>query len=262
MNRFADKRVVVTGAASGIGLATATAFVHEGARVVLLDRNREAVEEAAAHLGEAAQAFALDVSDAAAVEHLFNGLLEALGGLNVLVNNAGVGAPATLEGMTPDMWRKTLSVNLDGAFFCTRAAVPLMKACGSGAVINIASVAGKRLSHHGGADYTSSKSGLLGLTRHAAFELARYRVRVNAICPGLVLTPMVQAVSSPDQLESSKARIPLGRWVMPQDVAASVLFLSSDDASMITGSTIDVDGGLMVSNGQAYSEYLARRGEG
>ncbi len=259
--RLSGKVAVVTGAAGGIGLAAAARLIADGARVVMVDLNETLLRESAAALGEAAHPRRLDIADQAAGQQLFAWIDSRFGGLDILVNNAGIGGPRTLEDMTADTWRRTFAVNMEGTLFCTQNALPLLKRRGGGAIINVASVAGKRLSHHGGADYTASKSAVLGFTRHAAFELAVHRIRVNAICPGLVLTPMVEAVTNEAQRTESAAKIPMGRWILPEDIAASVAFLASDDAQMITGSTIDVDGGLMVSNGQPYAEYFARRGK-
>jgi NAD(P)-dependent dehydrogenase (short-subunit alcohol dehydrogenase family) len=161
--------------------------------------------------------------------------------------------------MPLEEWRRVLAVNLDGMFHCTRAVLPAMKRRGGGAIVNVSSLAGKRVSFHGGANYTASKAGVLGFTRHCAFEFAIHRIRVNAVCPGPVLTPMVRAVSSEAQIAEIARLVPLGRWVGPEDVAEAIVFLAGPAASMCTGTTIDVDGGMMVSNGQPYQEYFARR---
>jgi len=131
---------------------------------------------------------------------------------------------------------------------------------GGGGVVNVASIAGKRMSYHGGPDYTAAKSGLLGLTRHTAFELAAYNIRVNAVCPGPVLTPMVEETTTAEERAGTAKMIPLGRWIEPADVAAAVLFLAGPGAAMCTGTTLDVDGGVMVSNRTPYEIYAQRRG--
>jgi len=185
------------------------------------------------------------------------------------MNCAGIGTTNTLENMPLEDWRRVIDINLSGPFYCLQRALPALKvggarnaATGGSSVINIASIAGKRISYHGGVNYTASKAGLLGLTRHAAFELAPLNVRVNAICPGPVMTPMVQATSTPAEMEKAAATIPLGRWVQPEQVADMVLFLAGPGSAMCTGASFDVDGGVLVSNGTPYSAYKARRGEG
>lgn len=247
---FEGKIAIVTGGASGIGLATALALQRQGAQVTVFDR---APQEVGLRIRE------LDVSDAVAVQHATQDVARELGGVDILINNAGIGTPVTVESMSPDEWRRVLAVNLDGMFHCTQAVLPAMKRRGGGAIVNVSSLAGKRVSFHGGANYTASKAGVLGFTRHCAFEFAIHRIRVNAVCPGPVLTPMVRAVNSETQIGEIARLVPLGRWVAPEDVAEAILFLASPAAAMCTGTTIDVDGGLMVSNGQPYEEYFARR---
>jgi NAD(P)-dependent dehydrogenase (short-subunit alcohol dehydrogenase family) len=142
---------------------------------------------------------------------------------------------------------------------CTQAVVEPMSTRGGGAVVNIASIAGKRISYHGGAAYTASKSGVLGFTRHAAFELGIRRIRVNAICPGPTLTPMIRRNATEAEIARTVKTIPLGRWVQPPEIASAALFFASDAAAMCTGTSIDVDGGVLVSNGSSYEDYFARR---
>lgn len=250
-SRFAGKIAIVTGGASGIGLATARGFAAEGAQVTVFDR-------APQDIGLPVRA--VDVTDAAAVRRAVDEVARTWGGVDVLVNNAGVGTPVTVERMALEEWRRVLAVNLDGMFHCTQAVLPGMKARGGGAIVNVSSMAGKRVSFNGGANYTASKAGVLGFTRHCAFEFALHRIRVNAVCPGPVLTPMIRAVNTEQQLAQIAGLVPLGRWVMPEDVAEAILFFASPAASMCTGTTVDVDGGMMVSNGQPYAEYFARRG--
>jgi NAD(P)-dependent dehydrogenase (short-subunit alcohol dehydrogenase family) len=248
--RFDGKVAIVTGGASGIGLATAEALAREGARVAVFDR---------APKQSALRATEVDITDAAAVRRAVDEVAREFGGVDILVNNAGIGTASTVEGMSAEDWRRVLAVNLDGMFHCTQAALPAMRARGGGAIVNVSSMAGKRISFHGGANYTASKAGVLGFTRHCAFEFAIDRIRVNAVCPGPVLTPMVRAFNSEAQLAEVAKLVPLGRWVMAEDVAEAILFFASPAAAMCTGTTLDVDGGMMVSNGQPYEEYFARR---
>jgi NAD(P)-dependent dehydrogenase (short-subunit alcohol dehydrogenase family) len=255
---LSGKVAVVTGAASGIGAATAAALAAAGSRVALLDRDEDAARERARSLPQS-RAYRADVADKRSVDSAFAAIAADFGGVDVLVNNAGVESVWTIAAMPESDWDRVLDVNLKGALLCTQAAVPAMRARGGGAVVNVASVAGKRISFGGGAGYTASKAGLLGFTRHAAFELGYYKIRVNAVCPGPTLTPMIKRNLDDAQQRGVEAIIPLGRWVMPEDVAAAILFLASDDAAMCTGTSIDVDGGILVSNGTPYREYFARR---
>ena len=258
MSGLAGKTAIVTGAAGGIGAAAARALAAAGARVALLDRDAERVAAAAAAIA-GARAYPADIADKAAVERVFAAVARDLGGIDILVNNAGIESVWTIERMPEADWDRVLDVNLKGAMLCTQAAVPSMKARGGGAIVNVASVAGKRISFSGGASYTASKAGLLGFTRHAAFELGLYRIRVNAVCPGPTLTPMIERNLDAAQRKSVEAIVPLGRWVLPEDVAAAIVFLAGDGAAMCTGTSIDVDGGVLVSNGSPYREYFARR---
>lgn len=255
--RFIGKIAVVTGAASGIGAATARALADEGARVALLDANLEAAEALAKEL-PGSLAFQVDVGSGAWINTAFAAVLEAFGTVHVLVNSAGVIGKTTLEHTTEMEWERVLDVNLKGTALCTQAVIAPMRAQGGGAVVNVSSMAGKRVSFAGAINYTASKTGVIGFTSHAAFELGAYKIRVNAVCPGPTITGMTKK-RSPEQLAVVAKKIPLGRWVAAEDVANAILFLASDEAAMCTGTSIDVDGGIMVSNGSSYEEYFAMR---
>jgi 3-oxoacyl-[acyl-carrier protein] reductase len=185
-------------------------------------------------------------------------VIKAFGEVHALVNSAGVIGKFTLQNMSEAEWDRVLDINLKGTALCTQAVIAPMRAQGGGAVVNVSSMAGKRVSFAGAANYTASKTGVIGFTWHAAFELAAYKIRVNAVCPGPTLTGMTSK-RTPEQLAVAQKRIPLGRWVSAEDVANAILFLASDEAAMCTGTALDVDGGIIVSNGQPHDEYFAAR---
>ena len=252
------KVAIVTGAASGIGEACAQAFARAGARVALFDRDAAALA-AAARAIDGALGVVVDVADRESVEAGVRKVCDAFGGVDALVNSAGVESTYTIERMPQQEWDRVLGVNLTGVMLCTQAVVASMSARGGGSIVNIASIAGKRISYHGGAAYTASKAGVLGFTRHAAFEFGIRRIRVNAICPGPTLTPMIRRNATEEEIARTETIIPLGRWVQPSDIASAALFLAGDAAAMCTGTSIDVDGGVLVSNGSSYNDYFARR---
>jgi NAD(P)-dependent dehydrogenase (short-subunit alcohol dehydrogenase family) len=255
---------VVTGAASGIGRATALRLASEGARVAIVDRDaagaaRTAEEIAAA--GGTALAAPCDVADSANVQDAARRIEAELGGADVLANVAGVGDTAGMEGIEgidDKRWALTLAVNLNGPFHWCRALLPGMASRGRGAVVNVSSLAGRSKSANGGLAYSASKAGLLGLTRHLAFDYGPRGVRINAICPGGVDTPMLRAggpnrAQSEAEAESRRARVaaygyfmPIKRLSQPEEQAAAIAFLASDDASYINGVSLDVNGGLFM----------------
>jgi NAD(P)-dependent dehydrogenase (short-subunit alcohol dehydrogenase family) len=256
---FNGKVVLVTGGGNGIGAATCRAFALAGARVAVIDRDGTAGEAVAAEIGNAASAHALDVADAAAFARLASAIAARAGGIDVLVNSAGTITRQTIANMPTEDWDRVLAVNLRGPFNGVQAAIPHMKARGGGAIVNVASVAGKRISFGGGANYTASKAGLIGFTRHAAYELAPDHIRVNAVCPGPTATAFGGGqVPSAERKATRAKKIPLGRMVEPEDIADVVLFLASDAARMCTGIAVDVDGGVLISNDIPYEEYFAR----
>jgi NAD(P)-dependent dehydrogenase (short-subunit alcohol dehydrogenase family) len=255
--RFTDRVAVVTGAASGIGAAAARALAAEGAKVALLDMNEKTLMETAATI-PGARGFAVDVSSRASIEKAFAEVLKTFNAIHVLVNSAGVIGKVTLQNMTEAEWDRVLDINLKGTALCTQAVIAPMRKQGGGAVVNVSSMAGKRVSFAGAANYTASKAGVVGFTWHAAFELGAYKIRVNAVCPGPTITGMTKN-RTPEQLAATAKRIPLGRWVSAEDVANAILFLASDEAAMCTGTALDVDGGILVSNGSSYEEYFASR---
>ena len=259
---FDGKIALVTGGGNGIGAATCRAFANAGARVAVLDRDPAAAERIAAEItgrnGHAA-AHALDVADRDAFALLTEGITEAWGGIDILVNGAGVTVRRMIGEMGAEDWDRVIRVNLTGAFNGIRAALPHMRARGGGAIVNIASIAGLRISFGGTANYSASKAGLLGLTRHAAYELAPDHIRVNAVCPGATATAFGGTMPSAESKAERGRKIPLGRMCEPEDIADPILFLAGDGARMITGVALTVDGGLLIKNDTPYEEYFRPR---
>ena len=253
------KVALVTGGGNGIGAACCRVFARAGARVAVIDRDGAAAESVAREIGGGAGAHALDVSDGDAFKRLAGEIAAKEGGIDILVNSAGTISRQTIAAMPTADWDRVIAVNLRGPFNGTQAVIPHMKQRGGGAIVNIASVAGRRISFGGGANYSASKAGLLGLTRHAAYELAPDKIRINAVCPGPTATGFGGGqVPSAEQRAKRAQKIPLGRMVEVEDIAGAVLFLASDMAQMCTGIALDVDGGVLISNDIPYEEYFAR----
>jgi NAD(P)-dependent dehydrogenase (short-subunit alcohol dehydrogenase family) len=255
MKRVQNKVCVVTGAARGLGLAAAEALAREGGRVLLTDVDRAAGEAEAARLnglGYAAKFMAQDVTQEAQWNEVLDRADAAWSApLDVLVNNAGIAALADVEKESLAHWRKTLAVNLDGVFLGTQAAIARMKGRG-GSIVNIASIEGLQGEQLIPA-YNASKGGVRIFTRSAAIHCARagYNIRINNVCPGFAETQMVAgalATLSPEDAQAfagrTLARIPMGRFARPDEIAQAVLFLASDESSYVTGSDLVVDGGM------------------
>jgi 3-oxoacyl-[acyl-carrier protein] reductase len=273
--RLKGKVALITGAGSGIGRAIATLFAQEGARVIANDLKDTAARETVEALGAAgsgARAIQADVADSAQVKAMFAEVEREFGTLDVLVNNAGIAGTSAVDRdklreradtrimelmsgqgirthldvtqeMTDEAWHRMIAVHLNGTFFCTREALKLMSRRDQGAIINMSSVAawGIEAVPH----YSAAKAGILGFTRAVAREVASRKIRVNAICPGYIDTPMTQPMSDLMR-KATIARTPLGRYAEPREVAQTALFLASDDSSFFTGQWLSPNGGLLI----------------
>lgn len=250
MNRFTGKTVIVTGAGSGIGAATARRFHAEGANVVLCDISLSSATEVADALGgERVFSVRADVSNYDEVEAMAAATAERFGGIDVLVANAGIAFKADFSAMTIDQWHKTLAVDLDGVFFCVRAALPHLIGA-QGAVIATASVSGMAGDARMAA-YNAAKGGVVNLVRSLALELGPQGVRVNAVCPSVTASQMSGPVlANSELLATFHERIPLRRHASPDEIAGPIAFLASRDASFVNGVILPVDGGLTASNNQ------------
>ncbi len=239
------KVALVTGAARGIGLATARRFLAEGWRVALLDIEGQLLQGAAASLANPAATLALhcDVSDAAQVTAAMAEVEQTFGRLDALVNNAGIAVFAPLLETSDEDWNRILAVNLTGPFLCAKAAVPLMRAHGAGAIVNITSISAVRASTLRSA-YGTSKAGLAHLTKQLAVELASFNIRVNGVAPGPVDTAMAKAVHTPEIRADYHDAIPLNRYGLEEELAEAIFFLSCERSSYITGQILAVDGGF------------------
>lgn len=245
--RFQSKTALVTGGASGMGAATARLLAEEGAQVFIIDRNEALAQQTAATIG--ATALVGDVADASFCESAVREVVNRHGRLDVCVNAAGIIVRATGLDTSDDDWQRTLNVNVSGVFYMCRAAIRQMKAQGKGAVVNFGSIWGE-LSGKGALAYAVSKGAVHQITRTFAIEHARDGVRVNAVCPGEVNTPMLRAAGRATPLTDEQLRemgervVPMGRLAEPEEIAQMVLFLASDAASYITGGMHYVDGGF------------------
>ena len=235
--RLTGKRAVVTGGASGIGLATARRLREEGADVAIFDRSPADI---ASEFG-ADRVLEVDVSDARAVAEGFRKVDSTVSGVDVLIANAGMSKRQPVLDITPDDWREVIETNLSGVFYCAREAAARMTTTGGGVILMTASTNGKR-GHPFYAHYNASKAGVILLAQTMARELAP-DVRVNAVCPGYVWTPMQAAEYTPEMLEAVNSEIPLGRHADPEEVAALFAYLASNEAAYITGQAVAIDGG-------------------
>ena len=242
MDELAGKVAIVTGAGSGIGEACATLLARRGAKVLVADVRAEPAEAVAAAIGDAARPHVVDVTDPAACEAMVDAAVDAFGRLDVAVNNAGIGGPQAPTGEYPlDGWAAVIAVNLSGVFYCMRAEISAMLAGGGGSIVNMASILGS-VGFAQSVAYVSAKHGVVGMTRTAAVEYARQGIRVNAVGPGFIETPLL-AAASPEIVAGVAGLHPLGRLGRSEEVAELVAFLASDRASNTTGAFYVTDGG-------------------
>lgn len=251
--RLKDKVCLITGGAAGIGKATALRFFEEGAKVVICDISQEAGDELLPLLGPDASFSVVNVVDREAVQSWIDATIQKYGHIDVLVNNAGVTRDSLLvkykdgqviSQMSQEAWDFVVDVNLKGVFNCTQAVIPSMIENGGGVIINASSVVGL-YGNFGQTNYVATKAGVIGMTKVWARELGRYKIRVNAVAPGFVLTEMVKKM--PEKvLANMQEHTPIGRLGEPEDIANAFLWLASDEASFVHGTTISVDGGIVL----------------
>jgi len=236
-----DKRVVVTGGANGIGYATVRRFINEGSKVAILDNDQEALDNAQSQLPLLTGGICADVGSTDEIEAAFKQVDEILGGIDILISNAGISVRKPFTEVDYAQWSKIMRVNLDGMFFCARAAIERMEPQQSGVILFTASTSGLAANPNY-ADYSASKAAVINLARTLAWECAPW-LRINSICPGYVLTPMQKAEYTSEMMDAVNAEIPMGRHADPDEIAAAFAFLASSEASYITGTAITVDGG-------------------
>lgn len=241
MRGLKDKRILITGGARGIGETTAARFLEEGAEVVILDKDKEGCRRLAQKMQGVKGAIVTDVSDPNSVAQAFDKMDEMLDGLDVLINNAGISTRHPFLDISAKDWLEVMEVNLNGVFFVAQQAAKRMLKGKGGVILNMGSTNGL-MGYPYYSAYNASKAGVIELTRSMALELAP-EVRVNAVCPGYILTPMQKAEYTPEMLHDCERKVPLGRLGQPEEVAALFVFLASDDAKFITGQCFVIDGG-------------------
>jgi len=242
MSRLENKIAIITGGAAGIGAATAVKFVAEGSKVVIWDLNEEKGKALAKELG--ADFDIVNSANYAEVENAAKKVFEKFGHIDILINNAGITRDSTLKKMTPELWQQVIDVNLTGVFYCTKIISEYMLMNNYGRIVNASSVVGL-YGNFGQTNYVATKAGLIGMTKTLARELGRKGITVNCVAPGFIATEMVAAMPE-NILDGMKAKVPIGRLGLPEEIANCYAFLASDEASYINGATISVDGGMTV----------------
>ena len=256
------KEALVTGGGRGLGKAACLALAREGVNVAVTDlRDAEETAKEIEKLGSRAMAFSANVLKEAEVKVMVDRIVAEWGGIDILVNNVGGDHAFLLEDLPVSEWDWTMDINLKGLFICTKAVAEVMKKGGGGKIVNIASIAGLRMTMYGGIAYSAAKAAVLGFTRHAAFELGPYHINVNAVCPGSTLTDVVKSRMTPEVKEEMRKATALQDFILPEDQADAVVFLASDRARMITGTSLTVDGGMTLPVGQVRWEtfYSTRK---
>ena len=252
MQKLQHKVAVITGAASGIGAATATQFFEDGAYLALADINAEAGPALVDAYGGAERCLFVttDVSDSGQIDALIHATEARFGGIDILFNNAGIGTFGATEGLTDADWQRIMDIDVNSVFYGCRAAIPSMKQRGGGAIINTASVSGMGGDYNFSA-YNAAKGAVINYTRNLALDLGRFNIRANAVCPGLIETPLARGLTRNENIATYYVEHhPMRRLGQAEEVAQVVRFLASDDASYVNGAIIPVDGGLTASNGQ------------
>lgn len=250
LNDFNDKTVIVTGAARGIGRGIAEKLGKAGASVVIADVKETEMRETASELreeGVTVETISCDVTSKADAERLAERTVDRFGRIDALVNNAGIGSRGSFDELEHEAWHQVLDVNLTGVFNCSKAVIPEMMEGDGGSIVNISSMAGRNISYHGAANYTASKWGVIGLTKHMAWDLGEYDIRVTAVCPGSTLTPLTESKTTPEERASTTEKIAMDRWASPEDHAVAVAYLISDASSYVTGTILEIDGGKQLS---------------
>lgn len=242
MNRLNGKVAIITGGAGGIGKETAKLFVKEGASVAIFDVNKDGIDVALKEIGGNSKGYVVDVSDFEDVNKNVQSVIKDFGYVDVLINNAGITRDRFLTKMEIEDWNKVIAINLTGTFNCAKAVAPHMMERGKGNIINVSSVVGV-YGNIGQTNYSATKAGVIGLTKTWAKEFAKKGIRVNAIAPGFIKTPMTEKV--PEKvLQMMIDKTPMGRMGEPIEVANVLLFLASDESSFVTGHTLHIDGGV------------------
>ncbi len=248
--RFKDKVVIITGGASGIGAQAAYCFASEGARVIACSRSHKAVVKATKELKKCYRKaqivpFVGDISEEENVVRLVKDVISKFGKIDILVNSAGISASGRIEEITLEKWNYIVKNNLTNCFLCCKYVVPHMKKRKYGKIVNISSIAGRFRSSLAGIHYTSAKAAIIAFTRQLAFELARYNINVNVLCPSQTKTPMLEKFLTPKSRRQLEKSIPLGYIASPIQQAKVILFLSCEDSNYMTGAAIDVNGGQL-----------------
>lgn len=251
--RFLNQVVIVTGASRGIGKEIAQQFAREGAKLVLIGRDEAALKRTVEELQAQAISIQADVSSPEDMEKMIQETLAQYGKVDILCHNAGIYPYSRLENMTLDEWKKVIDINLTGTFLAVKACIPWMKSQGQGKIVITSSTSGPQTALPGFSHYTASKGGVAGFIRTAAVELAKYKININAVEPGNIMTEGLEGLGE-DHIDRMIRAVPLGRLGTPEDVAQAILFLASKDASYITGQSIIIDGGQTLPESH-FSDY-------